>query len=188
LAERELDHEAPAIRVGAVSYINALPLLVGLSREPLVSVESMPPSHVANGLRARSLDVGLVPSVELIRQPSLRVVSNACIASYGPVDSVLLLLRTEPQAVRHVVLDPHSRTSQVLTLIVLKELYGVEPEFELADPQAYNTAQTQEKSEMQALLYELCKNLGTGTNVATPGSPAIDPGVRSRSGPAAADR
>jgi chorismate dehydratase len=74
--------------------------------------------------------------VELIRQPSLRVVSNACIASYGPVDSVLLLLRTEPQAVRHVVLDPHSRTSQVLTLIVLKELYGVEPEFELADPQA----------------------------------------------------
>jgi chorismate dehydratase len=96
----------------------------------------MPPSHVANGLRARSLDVGLVPAVELIRQPSLRVVSNACIASYGPVDSVLLLLRTEPQAVRHVVLDPHSRTSQVLALIVLKELYGVEPEFDLADPQA----------------------------------------------------
>jgi hypothetical protein len=27
------------------------------------------------------------------------------------------------------------------------------------DWKAYNTAQTQEKSEMQALLYELCKNL-----------------------------
>jgi len=41
------------------------------------------------------------------------------------------------------------------------------------DWKAYNTAQTHEKSEMQALLYELCKNLPEPTRQAGKGRPSL---------------
>ncbi|HMS16182.1 MAG TPA: menaquinone biosynthesis protein [Planctomycetota bacterium] len=132
--QRQLGRTPPALRLGAVSYVNALPLIFGLKPEPWLELRALVPSEVACGLAEGTLDAGLVPVVELLRQPTLSVVSDACIGALGPVDSVLLLLRTDPSQVREVVLDPHSRTSQVLALIILRELYGVTPTFRYADP------------------------------------------------------
>ena len=40
------------LRIGAVSYLNALPLLRGLGSVPGLVIESLPPSEVARGLAA----------------------------------------------------------------------------------------------------------------------------------------
>ena len=63
---------------------------------------------------AGEVDAGLVPSIELLRQRDLEPVGGAGISAFGPVDSVLLLLRRAPHAVRTLALDPASRTSQAL--------------------------------------------------------------------------
>ncbi len=115
-------------RVGVVSYLNAAPLAEGLEPDPEVDLVLAPPSAVAAGLAAGTLDVGLVPAIELLRQPGLTPVGDACIASLGAVQSVLVLLRRAPSRIRHLSLDPHSRTSQVLARLCLRDLHGVEPE------------------------------------------------------------
>jgi chorismate dehydratase len=122
------------IRLGVVSYLNALPLVEGLEHRPWLKLVPGPPSAVAKGLADGSLDVGLVPVVELLRQPSLVVVSDAAIAADDRVDSVLLLLRGSPADVRELVLDRHSRTSQILARVLLAEVWGVRPHLVEMDP------------------------------------------------------
>lgn len=120
------------MKLGAVSYSNARPLLEGLGGR--VSLETRPPSGVARALREGSIDAGLVPVIALARQPDLVALGDCCIGSEGPVDSVLLRLRKPPQAVRTLALDPHSRSSQVLAQLVLDGAHGVRPEVLERDP------------------------------------------------------
>lgn len=120
--------DARRISIGVVSYLNARPLVRPLLSGSLGRVEELPPSEVASGLAAGRLDLGLVPVIEFLRQPTLRRISNAGIAADGPVWTVLLLLKTAPHRIRRLCLDPNSRTSQILALICLEHLYGVRPE------------------------------------------------------------
>jgi chorismate dehydratase len=85
------------------------------------------PAAVARGLRDGSLDLGLVPAVELLRDPALEPVPGLGIAALGEVWSVLLLLRKAPREIRDLVLDPDSRTSSVLARIILEQGHGVRP-------------------------------------------------------------
>ena len=128
------------VRVGAVAYLNAFPLTRHLRAAENLCVETVPPSLVAQELENGHFDVGLVPVVQLVRQPELQVVSDFGIAADGPVDSVLLRLHRDPGDLRKVALDPHSRTSQMLTRIVLEERYDVSPEYYEAAPQAASTS------------------------------------------------
>jgi predicted solute-binding protein len=59
------------IRLAAVSYVNAWPLLAGLEGRPDVELVTASPAAVANLLAAERVDAGLVPSIELLRQPDL---------------------------------------------------------------------------------------------------------------------
>jgi predicted solute-binding protein len=122
------------IRLAAVSYVNAWPLLEGLERRPDVELVQAIPARVAALLAAGEADAGLVPSIELSRIPGLAPLAGLCISAHGPVDSVLLLLRRAPHAVRTVALDPASRTSQVLAMLVLDGLFGAKPDAREADP------------------------------------------------------
>lgn len=126
-------HDPEVIRLGVVSYLNAMPLVHGLDDGDGVVVTGAPPSGVAEELRTGRIDVGLVPVVELLRQPDLTVVSDACVGAHGPVDSVVLRLRTAPEAVRTLALDPASRTSQILAQIILRDLHGAAVRAEEAD-------------------------------------------------------
>ncbi|MAG57273.1 MAG: hypothetical protein CMJ83_13350 [Planctomycetes bacterium] len=122
------------LRLGVVSYLNALPLVRGLGAAPEVTLISDPPAIAARKLAAGEVDVGLVPVVELLRHPELVTVSDACVGALGPVDSVLLLLRKPPEEVSSLVLDPHSGTSQVLAQLVFRDLFGRHPQVRIADP------------------------------------------------------
>ena len=123
------------VRLGVVSYLNAMPLVHALEDRPGIEIVGAPPSGIADWLSSGRIDVGLVPVIELLRQPGLELVSDACVGSHGRVDSVLLLTRTSPERVMSCALDPHSRTSQVLVKIILRDHYGAHPRFEEADPE-----------------------------------------------------
>jgi chorismate dehydratase len=119
------------MRVSVVDYVNARPLTWGLLREPPAGVEVSrdAPSVCARKLAAGEADVGLIPSIEFARHPELKMVPGLGIAASSEVRSVLLVSKVSRERIRSVSLDPASRTSAALTKILLKRVYGLEPEY-----------------------------------------------------------
>ena len=108
-------------RFGAVPYLNARPLVEGL--DPL-TLEA--PAALVHAFEAGRVDVALLPVAagEALEAPRI---ADLGIAADGRVDSVLLFLRKLPEEVRTVCLDPDSRTSNVLAVLLLRS-YGLDPE------------------------------------------------------------
>jgi len=78
-----------------------------------------PPSRLARHLAAGDLDVALVPSVEVFRDPRRVIVPAGCISSRGPVASVSLFCRGPLGPGARVWLDESSLTSAALVRILL---------------------------------------------------------------------
>jgi chorismate dehydratase len=117
------------LRVSIVDFLNARPLVWGLLHDPPpgVSVSRDLPSACADKLARGEADVGLIPSIEYQRIPGLRIVPGLGIAAASEVRSVLLVSKVSREKIRSVSLDPASRTSAVLTRILLKRVHGIEP-------------------------------------------------------------
>ena len=118
----------PAVRLGAVSYLNAAPPVYGLERDPRFRIERRVPSVVARRLHAQEVDLGLVPSIEYAFG-DYAIVPGIGIGSRGKVRSVLLFHRGPLENVRRVALDTSSRTSATLVRILLRERLGRSPEY-----------------------------------------------------------
>jgi predicted solute-binding protein len=116
------------VRFGAVSYLNARPLLEGLA--PLVLAT---PAALAERHARGEVDVSLLP-VAAGEAMGLARVGHLGIAAEGPVDSVLLFLRRDVRAVGTVALDPASRTSRALARLLLEDAFGLKPRY--VDPPA----------------------------------------------------
>lgn len=120
------------IRIGAVAYLNAKPLVWGLAQglgAARIELTHDVPSALAAGLASGALDIGLVPTIELARIPDLTVVPGIGISSRGPAASVLLVTRKPLAEVRSVALDPDSRTSNALVQLLFAELWNSQPAF-----------------------------------------------------------
>lgn len=116
------------LRIGAVSYLNTKPLVHGIaSRGGELELIFDLPSRLADRMAGGDLDVALIPSIEVITEPNYTVVSDACIGCHGPVWSVKLLSRVPPETIKTLALDEGSRTSRVLSRIILQKQYGVSP-------------------------------------------------------------
>ncbi len=113
------------VRIGSVPYLNARPLIYGLDDE----VVKAPPSTLAKLLRTGLLDVALAPSVTLFDADRYRVVPGICIASRGPVRSVILFHLRKPKRLRTVVVDNESRASIMLLKVLLAKKYEATPEY-----------------------------------------------------------
>lgn len=124
------------LRIGIVHYVNSRPLSRGLLRDVGGSgllCELLSPATIADRLRDGTLDVGLIPSIELARIPGLEVVPGLAIAATHEVRSVLLVSKVPVGEIESVALDENSRTSAVLVRILLAERYGLEPEYRQAE-------------------------------------------------------
>ncbi|HEY6066421.1 MAG TPA: menaquinone biosynthesis protein [Thermoanaerobaculia bacterium] len=119
------------LRFSVVDFLNARPLIWGLLENPPpgVRVSRDAPSVCADKLASGEADVGLIPSIEYQRIPDLRVVPDLGIAAASEVRSVLLVSDVARDRIRSVSLDPASRTSAVLTRLLLKRRYGIEPQY-----------------------------------------------------------
>ncbi|MBI4485050.1 MAG: menaquinone biosynthesis protein, partial [Acidobacteria bacterium] len=122
------------IRLGAVEYLNARPLVFGLDRSPRFEVQFDAPSRCASLLHDGAIDVGLIPSIEYLRGGPYRVVPDLAIASRGPVASVALFT-TKPMAdVRSIAVDTSSRTSIALVHVLCARVYKIAPAIEMRRP------------------------------------------------------
>ncbi|MGI9070668.1 MAG: menaquinone biosynthetic enzyme MqnA/MqnD family protein [Bryobacteraceae bacterium] len=123
-------------KVGAVSYLNTVPLIWGMLHGPQreqVQLSFAIPSACASEVERGTVDIGLVPVAEIPRQ-GLEIVPGAGIACLGAVRSILLLSRVRWKEVRTLAADLGSRTSVELARIILRERYGVEPQVVLHEP------------------------------------------------------
>lgn len=119
------------LRIGAVNYLNSKPLIEGLAElAPTAELTLDYPSRLADDLAAGKIDVGLIPSIGALLNPDYEVVSDACVATQGPVLSVKLYSRVAPAKIQRLALDAGSRTSATLVRILLAERFGVFPELE----------------------------------------------------------
>jgi len=120
------------LRVAAVSYLDAVPLVWGLVHGPhrdLFQVDFIRPSECADALRDGKADAGIIPSIEYQRIPGLKIVPGLSISSSGPVRSVLLISRVPVEQIRSVALDTSSRTSVCLIQILFQRRYPIAPRF-----------------------------------------------------------
>jgi predicted solute-binding protein len=118
---------AAAVRLGAVGYLNARPLVFSLDQNPRFDVRYDVPAECARLLHAHEIDVGLIPSIEYLRGPRpYAFVPGPAVASRGPVASVALYTRREPRDIRTIAMDSSSRTSVALATILMRRRFDVE--------------------------------------------------------------
>ena len=106
-----------------------MPLVAGLRDGPqrgLLDLRFEIPSVCAALLQSGEVDIGLVPAIELERQP-LHIITGQGIASRGAVASILLISKVPLSQVRTLAADSSSRTSIVLAQIWLQAQFGVKP-------------------------------------------------------------
>jgi chorismate dehydratase len=125
------------VRLGAVDYLNARPLVYGLElKTDLFSLRFDVPSKCAALLHEGSIDVGMIPSIEYVRGRDYRIVPGLGIISDGPVASVALFTTRPVDAIRTIAADTSSRTSNALLRILCVERFGIDPDFQPMPPDA----------------------------------------------------
>jgi len=125
---------ANRVRLGAVGYLNARPLVYGLDLVPRFEVRYDVPSECARLLHEATIDVGLIPSIEYLRGGPFRIVPDLSIASRGPVASVAVYTTKPMQDVRSIALDTSSRTSIALVGVLCARLFKIEPTLQARGP------------------------------------------------------
>ena len=127
-----------AIRLGAVGYLNARPLVHGLDRRAeLFDLRFDLPSRCATLLHEGGTDLGMIPSIEYLRGSGpYRIVPDVGIISDGEVASVALFSRVPLGEVRRIGLDTSSRTSAGLTRVLCREVWGIDPSFVNVPPES----------------------------------------------------
>ena len=141
------------VRLGAVGYLNARPLVCGLGPGPsaeaglapdprtpkaveataasphevALSVRFDVPSKCAELLATGEIDLGMIPAIAYLDRPGDRVVPDVAIASDGEVASVALFTRRSMAEVRTLALDTSSRTSAVLARVLCARRFEISP-------------------------------------------------------------
>jgi chorismate dehydratase len=107
-------------------------MLHGEQREQ-VDLRFSIPSVCAKEVEQGDVQIGLVPVAEVARQ-QLDIVPGMGITCRGAVRSILLVSRRPFSKIRRLAVDLSSRTSVQLARVILRERFGVEPEFTPAHP------------------------------------------------------
>ncbi len=125
------------IRIGGVPYGVGAPLLAGLDAEPSVELVKAPPTELIARLRAGTLDVALVSSVEAIHAPGYGVAGALGIACKHEIRSVRAF-RRPGVPIRTVGVDRSSATSVALLRLLLQRVHrehaGPDVRFEAIAP------------------------------------------------------
>ena len=117
------------VRLGAVEYLNARPLVYGLDRlTERFSLRFDVPSRCAALLHAREVDLGIIPSIEYLRGGPYLAVPGVAIGSEGPIASVAMFSRRPLADIRTLALDTSSRTSVGLLQILCTRHFCIAPE------------------------------------------------------------
>jgi chorismate dehydratase len=126
-------------RIGAVSYLNTRPLLLGLAHEGFknrIDLVKSYPAKIAQDLLSGQIDIGLVPVAIIPQLTHPHIISNYVIGTNGAVASVALFSQVPIDEIKSIYLDYQSRTSVQLLKILLAQFWKKEVEF-LAATEGY---------------------------------------------------
>ena len=129
--EDEMTGSLAPYRVASVPYLNAAPLTRGIEDQ----IQFLPPSRLAELLKAGELDAALLSITEVFFSDAYDVLDGIAIASMGEVYSVVLAHEDPLDEMREVFVDPASCTSVNLLRVLLAER-GLHPEFKTLDAYA----------------------------------------------------
>ena len=119
------------MRIAASTYLNSAPLVhsftAGMQRKRVIFMGDTAPSRCAQMLAHGQCEIALIPVIEYLRIPNLRLIPNVAVASKHRVGSVLLAARCNLASVTKIALDASSRTSQTLVKILLARRYHNQP-------------------------------------------------------------
>jgi chorismate dehydratase len=117
------------MRITLVSYLNTRPFIDGLQHffsSEEISIQPLPPSECAVSLLHKDAEMALIPVGSLLDFPNIHVLPNYCIGADGAVNSVFLFAQQPIESIENVLLDPHSRSSNGLTKVLIKHFWKKE--------------------------------------------------------------
>ncbi len=119
------------IKISAVSFTNTIPFIYGLQHHPIkneIDLSLDVPSLCAQKLIENKVDIGLIPVAAILDLPEHYIISDYCIGANGAVNSVFIFSNCPIADVEYLQLDPQSRSSNNLALVLLKNYWKVQPE------------------------------------------------------------
>ena len=134
------------IRISAVSYTNTKPFLYGIQHTDVINKIDLSldiPSDCAQKLIDDKVDIGLIPIAATLNMPYWEIITDHCIGAVGAVNSVFIFSNCDIKDVTHLQLDPESRSSNNLALVLLKNFWKIKPELIInADDYSVHTNDT----------------------------------------------
>lgn len=134
----------PKLRISVVQYLNTFPLVWGFTHGPLAGKYDLSftvPSQCAEQLRAREVDIAIIPAIEYQRIDDLVILPDLAIASKRRVRSLLLISKVPiapagaaEKSVKSIALDRSSRSTQALTKILCARHWQIAPQFRETPP------------------------------------------------------
>jgi chorismate dehydratase len=129
-----LNAVANPLRIGAVSFVNTVPLIDGLDEHPRVLLQRDLPARLADLLEEDRIDVGLIPVVEYLRGVGGDLVPGICIGTHGAVRTVKVFSKMPLEQATEIAVDRGSRSSVALLRVLLGEMHGTEPDLHICEP------------------------------------------------------
>jgi len=124
----ECGSPAGVLRIGAVSFLNTVPLIDGLDRLKDVHVTASVPSRLMASLLARDVDVALCSSVDYFTAPiCCPILPAGQLGCDGATMTVRLYSERPVEEVHEVWCDSDSHTSVALLRLVLRARTGRDP-------------------------------------------------------------
>jgi cyclic dehypoxanthinyl futalosine synthase len=122
------------LRVSAVQYLNARPLFEPLLHDARVTLSLGLPVEVARQVAEDEADVALMPVAAAAAIGDLRIARGMAIGARGAVRSVVIVAECPIEAVTELSLDLSSRSSVILSRLLLRARLGKEPRYVGAPP------------------------------------------------------
>ncbi|MFC5284957.1 menaquinone biosynthetic enzyme MqnA/MqnD family protein [Pedobacter alpinus] len=119
------------IKISAVSYTNTVPFIYGLQHAPIkkdIDLSLDYPAVCAEKLINNMVDIGLIPVAAILDLPEYHIISDYCIGANGAVNSVFIFSNCALKDIKYLQLDPQSKSSNNLALVLLKNYWKLEPE------------------------------------------------------------
>ncbi|HET6497648.1 MAG TPA: menaquinone biosynthesis protein, partial [Coriobacteriia bacterium] len=122
-------------RLGHIQFVNCLPLYYGMVKNDVlldVDLVKATPRDLTRLLSRGELDIAPIPAIEYARHADEFVLlPDIAISSDGEVQSILLLSKVPAESLggRTVALTDTSRTSQVLTRVLLAKHWKARPDY-----------------------------------------------------------
>lgn len=129
------------VKVAIVNYLNTKPFIQGLKASnigPTIELIECIPADCAKLYLEGKVDLSLVPVGALVDAISIDRVSDFGIASDGQVSSVCIFSNVPIEKIKAIYLDYQSRTSVLLTKVLLKNYWHLDPVF-LNSGEGYET-------------------------------------------------